>query len=189
MKTFFIIINVGLLCMSCGERESFSGASLYFETDKLEYCPGDTVKITAVIESKRDKKFKVYKNFRNLIFSVASKDTYNNENFGKGCAGMTVQNIGAKEKTKIEEFVISQGHPYKKTFIGYLGREKGFHTITVPELKHFALIKEDTTSESTIIGVVGQWHPTDRQVRIDEYHEGDIPIKEIRIKNGCQQKL
>jgi hypothetical protein len=118
--------------------------------------------------------------------TVVSKDTCS-DNFGEGCHGLVPQNIAGRPESDIDEFTVSPGHPYRKPFIGIFGTDSLHRSLTFPELKHFALIKIDTTSDVTIIGIAGEWNPSDRNET--DFKDGDIPLKKIVIKNGCQQKL
>ncbi len=122
MKIVLILILAGM-AISCNEMDNFRNTVKYFETDKTDYCPGDTIRITAIIASNTEKKVRIFKNYKNLILTIVLKDTCQ-DNFGEECYGLIPQNIAGREKPKIEEHMVSPRPFHQKNICGISKKSK-----------------------------------------------------------------
>lgn len=79
-KKIIVMFIVSILFTSCFESDNFINTERVILTDKEMYRIGDTLKITLKVTPKeKQKKIKVYENFKNIKFFFSLSDTDNNK--------------------------------------------------------------------------------------------------------------
>ena len=168
---------------SCKETDNFYDTKRYFTLDKSEYCPNDTIELTVNITSQKEKKIKLYENYKNLTIWSRLKVLCKSDSIGL-CDEVVTENIGRGEEGKIMEVIIKPDRPFKKTFRGYLKLNEGYYSISFPEINYNLVIPTDKfLNDSTKLEIHGHCDPVNPELgaSLEEF----ISPKELKIKKGC----
>jgi hypothetical protein len=168
---------------SCKETDNFYETTRYFTLDKSEYCPNDTIELTVNITSQKEKKIKLYANYRNLTIWSRLKVPCKIDSIGI-CDEVIAEHIGRGEEGEIIEVIIKPDSPFKKNFRGHLKLEEGQYSISFPEINYNVVIPADKfLNDSTKLEIHGHCNPINPEfgASMEEY----ISPKELKIKKGC----
>lgn len=181
------IILLGLIIYSVLETsDNFYDCTRTFKLDKQTYYPGDTIRLTVeIIPEKEEKEVRIYKNFKNLDFSlVFHRLCYPDKPENGLCAYSTMikEQIKEKNEDSIKTYLISKEKPFNHEFYGLISYDSIVDKLTIEFADYgykceFEGIEYDKSVE---FGFTGIWYPIKPEsgASLEEF----IKFEKIEIK-------
>jgi len=177
MKPKLFIVSLGIILTSC-HTDNFYDTTRKFITDKLVYCVGDTIELTATILPEKEKKLiRFYENFKNLQLSFSlmndSLDTFNGE--------YSQQSGSDLPETEIEDFIITKDNPFEKSF-RIIIQESDDIILNIPELRFQASFESNMIFDpNTRVRIHGFCNPINPEIAASL--EENFDVVDIQIVN------